>query len=359
MRFTLLAAVAALVLIPAAGTTADDNEPKIPDLKAKEWKKLGDAGLEIWDAKEGKGDEVKAGAKLKVHYTGWLTTGEIFDSSVVRKEPIEFPLDGLIKGWQQGLPGMKVGGVRRLKIPPELAYGKKEKGKIPANSTLVFEVELLEMENKPMVPDLNAKEWKKLGNAGLEIWDVKEGEGDAVKAGGKVTVHYTGWLTDGKQFDSQRRRRADHIRPWPGHQGLAGRHSGDEAGRHPPARRFLRTWDTAKPVRAAISRPTPCLFSKCNSSSNPKAKCGSVDRTSPPSLLNFSPRAAAAARALGFTEQHALAVELPHRRTQRNRDAGDQRNRHGRQMLPRERVRTQPPSAAAAARVRLPPAPSS
>ncbi len=203
MRLTLLTALAALVLVPTAGTTADDEKkPMLPDLKAKEWKKLGDAGLEIWDVKEGKGDAVKDGAMLKVHYTGWLTDGEIFDSSVVRKEPFETSLDGLIKGWQQGLPGMKVGGVRRLKIPPELAYGKKEKAKIPANSTLVFEVELLELENKAMLPDLTAKEWKKLGNAGLEVWDVKEGEGEAVKDGAKVTVHYTGWLTDGKQFDS-------------------------------------------------------------------------------------------------------------------------------------------------------------
>lgn len=201
MRSTCLAALAALVMFPIAGFTEDEKKPMLPDLKSKDWKKLGTDGLEVWDAKEGKGEAVKAGARLKVHYTGWLTDGTIFDSSVVRKEPIKFGLDGLIKGWQQGLPGMKVGGVRRLRIPPQLAYGDQQKGKIPANSTLIFEVELLEMENKPMLPDLMAKEWKKQAN-GLEIWDVKEGEGAAVKAGGKVTVHYTGWLTNGKEFDS-------------------------------------------------------------------------------------------------------------------------------------------------------------
>lgn len=201
MRLILLC-VLTLLVFPVPGTTADDEKPKLPDLKAKEWKKLGDDGLEIWDVKEGKGDAVKAGANLKVHYTGWLTNGEIFDSSVVRKEPIEFGLDGLIKGWKDGIPGMKVGGVRRLKIPPELAYGKKERPKIPANSTLVFEIELLELENKAMLPDLNAKEWKKLGDKGLQVWDVKEGAGEAVKAGATVTVHYTGWLTNGKEFDS-------------------------------------------------------------------------------------------------------------------------------------------------------------
>lgn len=199
MRLILPALLAAALILPAS---AQNEKPKLPDLKAKEWKKLGDAGLEVWDVKEGKGEAVKTGAKIKIHYTGWLTDGTIFDSSVDRMEPLEAGLGNLIKGWQEGVPGLKVGGVRRLKIPAELAYGKKERGPIPANSTLVFEIELLEAENKAMLPDLNAKEWKKLGDKGLEIWDVKEGEGEAVKAGGKVTVHYTGWLTDGKQFDS-------------------------------------------------------------------------------------------------------------------------------------------------------------
>ena len=160
-----------------------------PDLKSDKWKKQ-PSGLETWDEVEGKGEAVKPGGKVKVHYTGWLTDGTIFDSSTGR-DPLEAGLGGLIKGWQEGVPGMKVGGVRRLKIPAELGYGNKARGKIPANSTLVFEIELLEMENPAMLPDLNAKEWKKLGDKGLEIWDVKEGTGEAVKPGATVPVEIT------------------------------------------------------------------------------------------------------------------------------------------------------------------------
>lgn len=118
----------------------------LPDLKAAEWKRL-DSGLEVWDVKEGTGDAVKAGGKVKVHYTGWLTDGKVFDSSVQRNEPIEFPLSGVIKGWQDGIPGMKPGGVRRLKIPSNLGYGDRGYPPvIPGGATLVFEVELLEVK---------------------------------------------------------------------------------------------------------------------------------------------------------------------------------------------------------------------
>ena len=118
---------------------------KRPDLNAAEWQKQ-PSGLEIWDEQVGEGNAVPPGARVKVHYTGWLTDekGTIFDSSVQRNEPIEFPLSGVIKGWQDGIPGMKPGGVRVLKIPPELAYGKRGAGGvIGPNATLVFRVELL------------------------------------------------------------------------------------------------------------------------------------------------------------------------------------------------------------------------
>ncbi|WP_407936139.1 FKBP-type peptidyl-prolyl cis-trans isomerase [Gemmata algarum] len=100
----------------------------------------------MWDVKEGKGDAVKAGATVTIHYTGWLTDDKatVFDSSVTRGEKVTFSLDDLIKGWQEGIPGMKPGGVRRLKIPAELGYGVRARGKIPANSVLVFEIELFE-----------------------------------------------------------------------------------------------------------------------------------------------------------------------------------------------------------------------
>jgi FKBP-type peptidyl-prolyl cis-trans isomerase len=120
-----------------------ENIAMLPDLNAKEWKKLGDKGLEIWDVKEGTGEAVKAGERVTVHYTGWLTDGKQFDSSV-GGEPATFPLTRVIKGWTDGIPGMKPGGIRRLKIPSELGYGKAGAGSdIPPNATLVFEVQLI------------------------------------------------------------------------------------------------------------------------------------------------------------------------------------------------------------------------
>lgn len=103
--------------------------------------------LKIEDLVVGSGAEAKAGDEVKVHYSGTLTDGTKFDSSFDRNEPFEFTLGAgqVIEGWDKGFAGMKVGGKRKLTIPASMGYGDREIGPIPANSTLIFEVELLEV----------------------------------------------------------------------------------------------------------------------------------------------------------------------------------------------------------------------
>jgi FKBP-type peptidyl-prolyl cis-trans isomerase len=104
-------------------------------------------GLKSEDLKFGTGPEAKTGDKVKVHYTGTLKDGTKFDSSLDKGVPLTFEIGAgeVIKGWDMGVPGMKVGGKRKLVIPAELAYGSQARGKIPANSELTFEIELLEI----------------------------------------------------------------------------------------------------------------------------------------------------------------------------------------------------------------------
>jgi len=181
---------------------------KLPDPDAKEWKKQAD-GLETWDVKVGEGDEIKKSETVNIHYTGWLLDGTIFDSSRKRDKIASFPLDRLIKGWQVGIPGMKPGGVRRLKIPYQLAYGEDGKPPtIPAKAMLIFEIELFGDPFK--MPDVKHKDWKKLDN-GIRTWDVKLGDGEVVKPGATVTIHYTGWNQKGVVFDSSKKGRGEPI----------------------------------------------------------------------------------------------------------------------------------------------------
>ena len=143
------------------------------------------SGLKYVDLVVGTGESPAPIDSVTVHYTGTLENGTVFDASRLHgKEPASFPLNTVIKGWIEGVGSMKVGGVRKLVIPPDLAYGEHTiaGGVIPANATLIFYVELLD------VP---------------KIKDTVIGTGLAADDGKSLTVNYTGWLVDsGIQFDT-------------------------------------------------------------------------------------------------------------------------------------------------------------
>jgi FKBP-type peptidyl-prolyl cis-trans isomerase len=134
--FALLAAV-------AVRAQSDNSSPTKVEGKGKSTS----SGLQYWDLKPGTGTTASAGKTVSVHYTGWLASnGKKFDSSVDRGQPFMFQLGAgqVIKGWDEGVSGMKVGGKRQLRIPPELGYGSRGAGGvIPPNATLIFDVELL------------------------------------------------------------------------------------------------------------------------------------------------------------------------------------------------------------------------
>jgi FKBP-type peptidyl-prolyl cis-trans isomerase FkpA len=130
---------AAVILLPMLALVSCKKESSMSKVTTP-------SGLVYEDVKVGSGPEAKAGQTVVVHYTGWLTNGQKFDSSKDRNEPFEFHLGAgeVIKGWDEGVQGMKVGGVRKLTIPSQLGYGEQGAGGvIPPNATLLFDVELL------------------------------------------------------------------------------------------------------------------------------------------------------------------------------------------------------------------------
>lgn len=141
--FLMLTAVAAWTQTPAHKPVASG-----PSKVTGDGTKTAD-GLQYWDIKVGTGATATAGRSVSVHYTGWLTSGKKFDSSVGGAPFTVEPLGTapVIKGWNEGILGMKVGGKRQLRIPPELAYGASGyPGVIPANATLIFDVQLLSVK---------------------------------------------------------------------------------------------------------------------------------------------------------------------------------------------------------------------
>ena len=153
---------------------------------------------------KGKGDK-KPGPQdlVTVHYTGWTTDGKMFDSSHTRGKPSAFGVDKVIKGWGEGVQLMVVGEKRRLWIPQDLAY-RGQPGR-PAGM-LVFDIELLEIAPDPTIPPADVKgppTDARLSPSGLAYKVLKPGTGkEHPSKTSRVTVHYSGWTTDGKMFDS-------------------------------------------------------------------------------------------------------------------------------------------------------------
>ena len=189
--------------MPFDGSDGTVDDPGLRELTS---------GIKIRDLKEGQGAECPQGATVRVNYTGWLKDGTEFDSSKKTGGPVEFSLDNVIAGWRFGIPGMKPGGVRKLVIEPGRGYGTQAKDKIPANSILIFEVELIEVIPKapPKMPfdgsngSVDDPGLRDIGE-GLKIRDLKDGNGEPVPPGANVSVHYTGWTPDGHVFDSTKR----------------------------------------------------------------------------------------------------------------------------------------------------------
>ena len=139
-----LASVAIAQTAPAQKAPAPSGPTKVTGAPTKTA-----SGLEYWDIKVGTGAVAQAGQHVKVDYTGWLTNGKKFDSSVGTGRPFDFMLGAgqVIKGWDEGIAGMKVGGKRQLRIPPDLAYGAGGYSTlIPPNSTLIFDVQLVDVK---------------------------------------------------------------------------------------------------------------------------------------------------------------------------------------------------------------------
>ncbi len=164
------------------------------------------SGLQYEIIQEGNGQKPEVGDKVTVHYTGTLkATGDKFDSSLDRGQPFSFPVGQgrVIPGWDEGILLFNVGTKARLIIPSNLAYGPQDRPGIPANSDLIFEVEILDIDHiEPhKVYDVSGME-PQTTNSGLQYYIIEEGTGPQAKAGDMVSVHYYGYLKEGEtRFD--------------------------------------------------------------------------------------------------------------------------------------------------------------
>lgn len=177
------------------------KEKKKMSLLNKEFKT--ESGLKYVITKEGEGRRPVPGETVIVHYTGKLTNDTIFDSSVKRNQPFKFKLGvgQVIKGWDEGIALLNVGEKATFTIPADLGYGARANGAIPANSILIFDVELLDIIEPPKPYETAGKDTITT-KTGLKYIKVKETDGTQAQAGKNVSVHYTGYYENGNIFDS-------------------------------------------------------------------------------------------------------------------------------------------------------------
>jgi peptidylprolyl isomerase len=179
--------------------------PKIQSVKVKNPKTIKTAsGLEYTITEKGNGRTPEKGDKVSVHYTGKLTNDTVFDSSVKRNTPFEFRVGegAVIKGWDEAFLLLKEGDKATIKFGPELGYGTAAQGPIPANSTLIFDVELLKILSSAIKPfDIKGKDTITT-KSGLKYVIVKENKSGETTTGKKATIQYSGFMRNGKMFDS-------------------------------------------------------------------------------------------------------------------------------------------------------------
>ena len=171
------------------------------------------SGLIIIDEIIGTGNKPEIGNTVHINYTGMLEDGTQFDNSN-NKKTIRFSIGRgkVMKGWDEGIASMRIGGKRRLIVPPELGYGSKGAGKtIPKNATLIFDIELIDINDELLISTQNKEKVEIIKPSGLKMTIHKEGIGEHPKRGQRIVVHYAGELLDGTPFESSYESRKPFI----------------------------------------------------------------------------------------------------------------------------------------------------